>query len=408
MITIRLGKIFCERYNKENCSHLTPKEIFRTVVAPVVFGGKEPLYWLTNSTFMQPAYKNKPFEEVLDVFCSGVEKENCLMTTLNVFGGCADYINTQDYFKPQSTTTNYNTNIYYTIDERYYSFIGITFLFNMCNFSVAICNEDLIWDLWEGVSRYRNAIDGGTFTKGKQLLSWNTVYITNKHKNDDCFISKTGDVDTKFGNLYTFLSIIFEYGIDFFDVERFGLDKGNITSSSIFIDVEKLRKRRDILKQCFVDDESKEFDYNGFSECFSDGIFFQALKCGALTKKMFDPKVEWFQSVKQSKKIKNNSKNKYIEMITTKDMQENAIVLNEVISYLKDKTKKDKVKKDEYFDNVYNAVKRVDLTRAITKLMEICNEENKQKLGDVFDFVLSMKKLDDVSLFQCCILRYKK
>ena len=51
MITIKTGKIFCDRYNQENGTNLSPKEIFCEIIAPMAFKSNKHLINITNSKF---------------------------------------------------------------------------------------------------------------------------------------------------------------------------------------------------------------------------------------------------------------------------------------------------------------------------------------------------------------------
>lgn len=182
MITIRLGKIFCDKYNKENGTSLSPKEIFRGVIAPLVWKGNEFLLDGGNGPFHQlicdKKNKVKEFQKTLDVFCKNVETDNIfrLMTSLNVYGGCGDF----DGKKVLSTYCLINDNIYFSIDERYQSFIGMCLQVCVDGFNVCIYDENFVWSVFESLKRYREFLDTNDKIKGNQLLNWSGHYVSQK------------------------------------------------------------------------------------------------------------------------------------------------------------------------------------------------------------------------------------
>ena len=101
MNTIRSGEILLKRYNKENGLSLTPKEFFCEVIAPLLFYGEKHLVFWINSKFSNPKgtwakcckekkVNEETFREVVNNFCVAIDNPtNKVLTTLNIFGGCA-------------------------------------------------------------------------------------------------------------------------------------------------------------------------------------------------------------------------------------------------------------------------------------------------------------------------------
>ena len=80
MISIEIGKIFCKLYNRENKTNFSAREIFRQVIAPILFdfNNKKLLINWTNSKFFINYIKdwtNEGFNKCLNDFCELVESE---------------------------------------------------------------------------------------------------------------------------------------------------------------------------------------------------------------------------------------------------------------------------------------------------------------------------------------------
>lgn len=290
MITIRLGKIFCDKYNKENGTSLSPKEIFRGVIAPLVWKGREFLFYVSNDSFAQlVSHKKdtiKEYEKTLDTFCENVETDNKfnLMTSLNVYGGCVDF----DGKKVPSTYCLINDNIYFTIDERYQSFIGMCFQVCVDGFNVCVYDEDFVWLVFEALKCYREFLDSNDTIEGRQLLKWSGHYVSQKITNgvvdpNDFFnITKKSKCVMKESIHITRLMVcLSKLGVC---PKFFGISSVGQTNTSLPMVMVNTGAIRNLFR--FYDIVSKDVDIEDvklFDSVFGGDIIVEAIENGALT-----------------------------------------------------------------------------------------------------------------------------
>lgn len=298
MITIRLGKIFCDKYNKENGTSLSPKEIFRGVIAPLVWKGREFLFYVSNDSFAQlVSHKKdtiKEYEKTLDTFCENVETDNKfnLMTSLNVYGGCADF----DGKKVPSTYCLINDNIYFTIDERYQSFIGMCFQVCVDGFNVCVYDEDFVWLVFEALKCYREFLDSNDTIEGRQLLKWSGHYVSQKITNgvvdpNDFFnITKKGKCVMKESIHITRLMVcLSKLGVC---PKFFGISIAEKTNTSLPMIMVNTGATRNLFR--FYDIVSKDVDIEDvklFDSVFGDDIIKEVIENGALTQNIITKRI---------------------------------------------------------------------------------------------------------------------
>lgn len=381
MITIKTGKIFCDRYNQENGTNLSPKEIFCEIIAPMAFKSNKYLINITNSkffTFLDDINKGKKviedFEEVLDDFCTELEKcNNGLMTTMNVFGGCAL---PKSEKKEKTTMCLYNTNIYFNIDERYCSFIGAFFQLQFGSHFVAINDSDFIWKLWNGIKIYKEYIEcGDLLTKDKQINTWNTLYAL--YNNDDNYDVnniitnelKEGGLSTEKNDFVTLMKIIYPLNIKYFETEAFG--KLNTTSGVITLNPVKFRREYEYIESIFSDVENKKFNYKGYYDIFGGDIFYKMLQYGAISNKLHSVQQKWFNLT--DNEIKRNKKNinyilKYLNFTMT---QETIELAKKFVDTIKDQGNKQKKLNYSYeMDNLLKSSTPTYMNKNLIKLID--------------------------------------
>jgi len=256
MITIQVGKLFCKLYNRENRTNLSAREIFRQVIVPILFdfNNKKLLINWSNSKFFINYIKdwtNEGFNKCLNDFCELVESEKGgLMDSLKVYGGCASPYDTQskEYkYNPQTTSFCYEENQYFSIEERYYSWIGSAFLISCNGFYIAIEDEAYVKEMYESIKAYHNALINNTDLKDKQLQTWNTLYFYstfNKH-NVDTIVENYCDGNALKSTI-SFEHIVFTISkylpnVKFINLESFG--KQNITCGTVLVDNIYVKRR---------------------------------------------------------------------------------------------------------------------------------------------------------------------
>lgn len=390
MITIKSGELLVKRYNKENNTQLTPKEFFKSVIAPLLFYGNRHLVCWQNSKFFQymkdinskkKELNESTFNEVVDDFCKEIDNpRNNVLTTLNIFGGCA----VPKY--GATTFFSYSDNLDFNQDERYYSFIGSSVALLIEGWCVMLDNEDIVWEIFKGIEKYRQVIDTNENLYGNQVYTWNTVYLFNKYLGDidticDEYFNDKGKMslnNTSNGiNFSNFLYLIQSLNKNIKMLHFFN-DNGQQTRSctSVLIDLNYVSSQSKMFKQLYQTMDV-DFKYANFNKIFGGkNLFYKAIETGCITKGFFNPLLDVKKNDKE--KIKNN-RLKYIEFIMTKEQKDMALRLAKSI--------KDKMKENPRI--VYNPDINFFDVKDTSKLIKNISKElkNPEDFIDLIDMI---------------------
>lgn len=289
MITIKTGKLFCEKYNEVNGTNYTPKEIFVNIIAPIWFKDKKHLHSISNSKFHYTFKKDYSYDKALEEFCSDIENENKnfgLMTSLRVLGGCAAI----DCEELKTTYAMANDGMYFTIDERYCSFIGVLFTINLGDgFLVPIYDKNFIWLLYESVLAYRKYLNENDDEKekGNNVTIWNAHYVFNKCVYGNLNLN---DVycDTKNKKKLTIAKFIVVLSkLDkmpkYIELERY--NKSNTTCGAILLDKTPILSLKSFYDYLGIG-TNKDFELNLF-ECDSSKFLESFMKNGEIGKSAY-------------------------------------------------------------------------------------------------------------------------
>ena len=361
MNTRKLGKLFCEIYNDEHGTNLSPKEIFLKVIIPLVFtpDGRYLLN-LTNSKFFNYAkllakgkVTEEDFQQVIEDFCAEVESDKGgLMDTLKIYGGCAVPYDTQSgkkYVQTSETTMFcYNENIHYDIDERYCSWIGANFVLNCNGFNIVVNDREFVKALWESVMAYRVFLNENEDVKPRQIQMWNEIYVCQKYGTDPNGIHDIRNNFLKNGALSCdlgFSNILFIIAKHFpcvKYVEAQNIGQTNITAGAILLDLPVIRRQADVFRHVYesIGEDFNKFDYNSI---FGGNLLFKAIENGSVHKDLVDPIFE-YRDRKDNKLLRNFNK-KYIELIMNTETKKMVKDLAEVIS-VENKALKKNLNKD--------------------------------------------------------------
>ena len=341
MNTRKLGKMFCEIYNEEHGTNLSPKEIFTNVIIPVVFTpDNRHLMNITNSKFFYYANdytKGKKCKEdfplVVEEFCKEVESERGgLMDTLKIYGGCAVPYNAQNPKKyiPTNETTMfcYNENIYYSIDERYHAWIGAMFVLNCNGYNIIVNDRNFVKVMWESINAYRNFLDSNEDVEARQIQMWNEIYLCQKYSTDpngiydirNNFVNK-GRLSCKF-DFSNILFIIAKHFPNVKYIEAQNIGQTNVTCGAITLDLPNIRRQADILRHVYenIGEDFNKFDYNAI---FGKNLLYRAIETGSVSKDLINPISEWLNRREKESKFAKKFNKEYIEFIMnaeTKDL----------------------------------------------------------------------------------------
>lgn len=190
MISIPAGHIFCELYNKETGQNLTPKQIFCEVIAPIVFkptikvtkdNEKETKrllldYWQNfcmSPTSTIKGYGCTPY--AIEKFVKEVEDDSQtnLMTTFKVWAGCGNPLSGD-----ATTICCANDNLFFSVDERYESFIGAFFRIGIGRgYTIFVNDPKVIKILFDSWKIYSKILSDNENIDGKQLSTWNGIAL---------------------------------------------------------------------------------------------------------------------------------------------------------------------------------------------------------------------------------------
>lgn len=385
MNTIRSGEILLRRYNKENGTSLSPKEFFCDVIAPLLFYGEKYLVNWTNSKFFQ--YKKdldnhkkelneETFREVVNDFCVAIDNPtNNVLTTLNIFGGCA-----KPEYK-QTTMFCYSDNLDFDVNERYLSFIGSVVALQIEGWNCLIYNEDIIWGVFLNIYRYKETLLNNHHIEDKQLYAWNTICLFNQYCGNidticDEYIDSKGKLNVSKKIVFSnFIYLLLQLKQDIKLLDFFAIGQQNKSCSTIVFDLEYVTSQSKLYKRIY-DILQVDFRYADFNKLFGGkNLFYKAIETGSISKGFFNPLMD----VKgNDKKDINKNRLVYIDLIMTKEQKEMAKILAKKVKERADLTQR----------KVYDPNKHIFKVSNKTTLIEnITTLPNPKELKDVFDMI---------------------
>ena len=402
MITIKCGQLFVEKFNEENGTNFTPKEIFSMLAEKAFKGNRHMVNW-TNSKFFQylkdynkflDGKKEEPsFEEALNSFCYDLENRNCgIETSINVYGGCAE----SNKYEMQTTEFNYCDNLHFSIDERYCSFIGSFFQILVNGFSTTIDDKDIIWLMYESFNKYYDFIHGNEDVKDKQLPTWNGCYLyekIKKRKNFTTTIKFNGDKfeTIDFIELLDIIATIKDKNINVLVFESFG--QTNTSSGYITIDLDDVCGWFGIFEKVLTNID-EDFDIRKYANVFGKkNLLFIAMENGEVSKEMLNPIFDFKKRIYLDEfKDKNGIKFllEYIKLImNTKEIEMSKNLANFLTESSKSNGKKTVSVKVE----IENIFKSSNHQKLMENLMKFCDKasapKDSKEISDVVEYFIN-------------------
>lgn len=392
MITIRTGELFVEKYNEENGTNFTPKEIFCILAEKAFKGGRHMVNW-TNTKFFSylkeynkflEGEKEEPsFEGALNSFCDELENKNSdygVETTMNVYGGCA-------LPKPgemQTTEFNYCDNLHFSIDERYCSFIGAFFIITLntacacakSKYFTIINNKNIIWLLYSGFEKYYRFIHDNDELDDKDLGEWNGCYLyeTIMNRNEFTYNKKLKNNGINPLDFLEFLELISYANVNIKTLEIECLGQLNSSCGCITLDLGNIKGWFNIFEQ-IVDNDDEEFDIEKYSKLFNkENLLRVCMEFGEVTSNMIDPLFDLKKRMKNNEFTgKNRIKflKKYLKIIMTETEINMAKDFGSFLSE-SSKTKKSYSFKSE-LEAIFSSKKNTDLGNS---LIAFCDKAN--------------------------------
>lgn len=389
MNTIKSGKIFCDMYNKMHSTSLTPKEIFCDVIAPLLFFGKKHLICWTNSKFSNAStiwfktcknwdqtkideYRNIFREETLKPFCDDIETDEYnVMTTSNIFCGCAN----PEY--GATTMFSYSDNLYFSIDERYCSFIGSAFSYLCEGWNIVINNAELIWSTYEGLLKYREILNSNSNLGGNQLPAWNSAYLSTVVNGDKVsyIVSEFFDNDKlKINDKINFMNFLFF--VQKFtkgnvkQIELYCSGQTNVTCGAIQINVDYVSRQSRLFEQLYatMHEDFRYADFNKLCGSSKNNLIYRAIKIGAVYSGFFNPSGHIINGIKENKKGKktikiNNYYKTYLDIIMKEEIKRLAKDFAKQLKEIKDKSRT-----NVHEEDVFRAPNKIQIFQRLVEL----------------------------------------
>lgn len=394
MNTIQAGKIFCKKYNEVNNTHYTSKKIFCDVIAPLLFYGEKHLVNWTNSKFFnylklvnrhKISINETTFKECVESFCQEIENDSYnVMTTLNVFGGCGKPILNKGGL---TTMFSLNDNIYFSFEERYNSFIGSIFAFQCEGWNIIINNQDIIWNTFQNILKYREILNNNHNLSDKQIYAWNTasmfvlsenndisVVIDEFYKNDKLKIDKI--------NIFNFIFQLQKQQFKFNQMELFCIGQMNTSCGVIIVDIPYVDRMFRFYKQIYQEMD-EDFNYADFNKIIGgkSRLLYKIIENGAVYQGLFNP---WTL-------LEINKLTKYQEKIIQMFLneKEKQLANNVAQEFFLIKTKsRTNIHEEDFFnfkkkDNILKYISNLDYESvSIDELIElIVSENNEEKIN---------------------------
>ena len=190
MITVTIGKIFLEAYNKKHGTNYDAKSFFVDVYHPLFFDSNKYLQWVTNSPFVQMKKGQK-----VETLTSNERKEK-----LQEFIAKVDESKSPDSSiapgfpaseeKEFATTSGQVSNLVLSVskDDYYLSWIGSSLGIGLQGgLSILFSNPEILLDIFEGWKLYKKALDENQKLKGNQVNTWNGQWLTHHYDKGNYF-----------------------------------------------------------------------------------------------------------------------------------------------------------------------------------------------------------------------------
>lgn len=192
MYTVQIGRQFLELYNRKTGKNLSALEFFEEEFFPVLFDSEDYLHLMqvTNSSFFQRISKKDQKDDVRD---SVIKKERFLEQIEEVSKGekavsgavAVGYMagDIDNSTSGQISTIDLDLSQENTLYSWFGGALGVGF---GGGYDFLFSNEDVIWFLYQGWKYYRQYLDDAPKAKGRQIETWNGLWITFglEHKDD--------------------------------------------------------------------------------------------------------------------------------------------------------------------------------------------------------------------------------
>ena len=184
MITVTIGKIFLEAYNKKHGTNYDAKSFFVDVYHPLFFDSNKYLQWVTNSPFVQMKKGQKvetltsdERKEKLQEFIAKVDESKSPDSSIAPGFPASEE-------KEFATTSGQVSNLDLSVskDDYYLSWIGSSLGIGLQGgLSILFSNPEILLDVFEGWKLYRKALDETDKLAGNKVNTWNGQWLAHRY-----------------------------------------------------------------------------------------------------------------------------------------------------------------------------------------------------------------------------------
>lgn len=179
MIASSIGKTFLKAYNKKNLSAYDAKTFFTEKYFPLFFDDDKYMQWVTNSPFVQGIKKGSPPTSM-------ERKQKLLVLNDKIFNSQADASIAIGYPSLDliATTSGQITNLKLPLDQNdvYFSWIGGGLGIGIQGgLSILFDKAELLLDVFEGWTIYRNYLNKTLKLRGNQINTWNGQWLAHRY-----------------------------------------------------------------------------------------------------------------------------------------------------------------------------------------------------------------------------------
>ena len=289
MITSTIGKIFLTAYNQKYKQHFDARTFFDEVYYPLFFDSNKYMQWVQNSPFVQmkkgQKVDNLSSEDRLEKLQNLHDKISSGTNDASVAIG---YAASEE--KEFATTSGQITDIPISIskDEVYLSWIGSSLGVGLQGgLSILFPHANILLDIFEGWSLYRQLLVNNDQLKGNQIGTWNGQWLAHRYSskfdtqhamaNFDPFETK-GDIINIKTQSWTkiLLGISLKYTFNQMTGYVYNLGQTNTTVGFIPFILPEIKRPADLYKKMFGLSHAREAEQLwgtefGFRTCCQSG-----------------------------------------------------------------------------------------------------------------------------------------
>ncbi|PKP53183.1 MAG: hypothetical protein CVT92_05565 [Bacteroidetes bacterium HGW-Bacteroidetes-1] len=414
MIAANIGKIFLDAYNEKYKSNYSAKEFFVEKYYSVFFDHEKYMQWVINSPFVQglkkgiaPTTAERKLK--LDVLVKKISK-NEADASIAIGFPSLDVL---------ATTSGQITNLNLPLkeEEMYQSWIGSGFGIGVQGgLCILFDNPQILLDLYEGWTHYRDYLNTTSALKGNQINNWNGQWLAHRYNKRTFDVSnptasftpigtgKEGGLEVKTESWSKILiGIAQNYPDSLMTSYVYSLVKVNITIGFIPFELPRIRQPFELYYKYFGTNKLEQVE-----QLFGTAIgFTKACQMGAIGVNALEPKgfrdcldegsIPVYNPENEDKTIKFNTYQIWLlAMLNNEQLWEKA---QDIAATLCNYSKSDRDLRTKKSQEVTNLLASVNKKQFIESLIEIVKgSPETDQLAEIAEIIHTMP-VDNVPYF---------